>query len=109
MIGLLNNYFVEDGTALHHARLYLAITEVLEPSKLFDHAMSATALTRGVQLDGNDKLVYEGISQYVNVIKGMQVALQNPKTIREDQTLAVSVLMSAYEVNMKIRNEITNC
>ena len=99
-MGLLIKYFVEDGTSLHHARLYLTVSEILEPTEMFDHAVSATVLTRGGQVDSNGKLVHEGISQYVKVIKGMQVALRNPKTIQEDQTLAVCVLMSVFEVSM---------
>lgn len=98
MLELMMKYFIADGTALHHARLYLAISDFLQPTELFDHIVSATTLTRGGQLECNDKLINEGISEYVKVIKGMQVALRNPRMIKEDQTLAVCVLMSAYEV-----------
>jgi hypothetical protein len=98
MLGLLEDYYVPDGVSLNHAGLYTTIAETLDSSDLFDFAVSATALTRCGQVDQNGQIIYQGTSQYVKAIKALQQSLKNSRMMYEDQTLAVCILLSAYEV-----------
>lgn len=43
MLDLMDRYYVADGSALHQAKLYTAISGLLSPTALFDFAVSATA------------------------------------------------------------------
>lgn len=80
-------------------KMYTKISEWLNPNEMFDHAISATTLTRCGQVDSDDTLLYQGTNQYVKAIAGLQMALRDPVLREQDQTLAVCVLLSAYEVS----------
>lgn len=86
MLGLMDRYYVADGSGL------LNLTEI------FDYAVSATALTRCGQANHDDRVVYQGTVQYIKAISSLQKCLRDPNLIHEDETLAVCLLLSAYEV-----------
>jgi hypothetical protein len=57
MLDLMDRYYVADGNALHQAKLYTAISGLLDPTEIFDYAISATALTRCGQANHDDRVV----------------------------------------------------
>jgi hypothetical protein len=98
MLDLMGKYYVADWSALHQAKLYMAISGLLHLIEIFDYAVSATALTRRGQVNHDDRVVYQGTAQYVKAITSLQKCLKDPSLVYEDETLAVSLLLSAYEV-----------
>jgi hypothetical protein len=100
MLNLIKNYFSADGSALHTMKMYAKMSEWLNPTEAFDHAISAATLTWRGQVENDNTLVDKGTSQYVKAIKGLQLALTDPALTQQDHTLAVCVLLSAYEVSL---------
>jgi len=98
VLQLVKDYFATGGPVSMPAKLYAAIFESSGSSTLYDTAVSATALIRGGQVQGDERLVYQATSQYQKALKGLQLALRNPKTRQHDLTLAVCTAMCVYEV-----------
>lgn len=98
MLGLKDRYYVADGGALHQIKLYTVISGSLHLTEIFDYAVSATALPRCGQVNHDDRFVYQGTAQYVKAITSLQKCLNNPSLVYEDETLAVSLLLSTYKV-----------
>lgn len=100
MLGLLTQYYVAEGEALNQAELYTQISHLLDPTPIFDSAISAAALTRCGQVDQKQELVNQGTEMYVRTIKGLMDVLGDKRKRVEDETLAVCMLLSAYEVSI---------
>lgn len=67
-------------------------TKALEASAL---ALSTAALGRGCN---DSQLVYESGKFYVHGLSGLQKALQNPRLVYDDETLAACLTLSLYEL-----------
>jgi len=98
----MTKYFVADGSALHQAQLYVSISKYLDPTEIFDYAVSATALTRCGQVNHDDRVGHQGTAQYVKAMTTLREHLTDPSRLFEDETLAVSLLLSAHEVSFSI-------
>ena len=97
MLDLIERCYIVDWSALHQAKLYMATSGLLDKTEIFDYIVSATVWTHRGQFDHHDRVVCQGTAQYLKAITSLQKYLRDPSLVYEDETLAVSLLLSTYE------------